>query len=89
MPQQLPGGRIDRDHIARSLAVVYITPSTISGLTCIPVAGRGPKFRVEKRHATLRFPDVAGIDLIGGRIPGGSGVTAEEPPFGLRRRPAR
>jgi hypothetical protein len=35
-------------------AVVYITPSTISGLTCIWVAGRGPKFRADQRQATRR-----------------------------------
>jgi hypothetical protein len=40
---------------------VYITPSTISGLTCIPVAARGPRFRVEKRHATLRFPTLLAL----------------------------
>src|SRR5687768_10329248 len=33
-------------------AVVYITPSTIRGLTCIVVAGRGPKFRADQRQAT-------------------------------------
>ena len=33
-------------------AVVYITPSTIRGLTCDAAGVLGPKFRVEKRHAT-------------------------------------
>jgi hypothetical protein len=33
-------------------AVVYITPSTISGLTCIATAGRGPKLRADQRQAT-------------------------------------
>jgi hypothetical protein len=32
---------------------VYITPLTITGLTCMAVAGLGPKFRVDHRHATL------------------------------------
>jgi hypothetical protein len=34
-------------------AVVYITPLTITGLTCMEVAGLGPKFRADHRHATL------------------------------------
>jgi hypothetical protein len=35
-----------------ALAVVYITPSTISGLICIEVAGRGRKLRADQRQAT-------------------------------------
>jgi hypothetical protein len=36
-------------------AVVYITPFMIRGLTCIVVAGRGPKFRADQRQATRRL----------------------------------
>jgi hypothetical protein len=42
-------------------AVVYITPSTIRGLTCIAFAGRGPKFRADQRHATRRSRTLAAV----------------------------
>ena len=42
-------------------AVVNITPLTISGLTCIVVAGRGPKFRADQRQATRRLRTFAAL----------------------------
>src|SRR5687768_6104320 len=42
-------------------AVVYITPLTMSGLTCIVVAGRGPKFRADQRQATRRLRTLAAL----------------------------
>src|SRR5688572_27136134 len=42
-------------------AVVYMTPSTIRGLTCIVVAGRGPKFRADQRQATRRLRTLAAV----------------------------
>src|SRR5262245_47882249 len=36
-------------------AVVYITPFTTSGLTCIDVAEREPKLRADQLQATLRL----------------------------------
>jgi hypothetical protein len=49
----LAGGCVQRDNVAVAPAVVYITPLTITGLTCMEVAGLGPKFRADHRHATL------------------------------------
>src|SRR5688572_7387686 len=42
-------------------AVVYITPSTMRGLTCIELAGRGPKFRADQRQATRRLRTLAAL----------------------------
>ena len=69
-------------------AVVYITPLTISGLTCI--CGRRPGTEVPRRPAPghAKIADVGGSDLIRGRIPRRAGVAAEEPPFGLAFRRA-
>src|ERR1043166_8620140 len=47
-------------------AVVYITPLTISGLTCIAGAGRGPKFRADQRHATRRSFTLAAVIWLAG-----------------------